>query len=74
MKPIMIAVLLTACVPKPEIRYVPAMCPSVPQCVRPDVKLETNADLARAYTETDAAFNVCKIARDTLQQCLDKQK
>lgn len=74
MKPVFLAVLLAACVPKPEIRYVGVECPPVPQCVRPQAEINTNADLARAYIETDAELEKCTIYRDTLQKCIDRYK
>ena len=51
--------LLAACTPKTVVRYLPPSCPAVPECTR-----------AQAYLQRDAELAQCKIARDTLQQCL----
>lgn len=62
--------LLTACTPKTVVRYLPPSCPAVPECTRAPISLTTNGDLAQAYLQRDAELAQCKIARDTLQQCL----
>lgn len=62
--------LLAACTPKTVVRYLPPSCPAVPECTRATVSLTTNGDLAQAYLQRDAELAQCKIARDTLQQCL----
>ena len=71
-KPIIFTVLLAACATKqPEI--IMTTCPAVPECVRPSITIETNADLVHAYQETDSALVQCKIARDTLASCVKGQ-
>nr|WP_314269800.1 Rz1-like lysis system protein LysC [uncultured Kingella sp.] len=72
MKTVCFAVLLLAACAKPA-PIASASCPQVPQCTRPDLPLETNADLVRAYLATDSALAQCKIARDTLAACLNHQ-
>lgn len=77
MKPValtvLLAALLTACAPKPIVRTVPLRCPPVPACTRAEMPLTTNGELAAAYLQRDSELAQCKIARDTLQTCLDSQ-
>lgn len=73
MKPVIAALAaaaLAACAPV-STRRVAVLCPSVPACVHPAADIQTNADLARAYLDTGAALDACKLARDTLQACID---
>lgn len=68
-KPILVVILLAACAKQAPI-VIKTTCPQVPECVHPNLPLETNADLIRAYQATDSALAQCKIARDTLAVCL----
>ncbi|XXQ68940.1 Rz1-like lysis system protein LysC [Neisseriaceae bacterium B1] len=72
-KTIIAAVLLTACA-KPDPVIIAPACPQVPQCIRPQIAIATNADLIRAYQATDSALAQCTIARDTLAACLKNQE
>ena len=70
------ALLLAACAAKqPETRAArPALllCPAVPECATPSADIRTNGELAGAYLDTSAALDRCRIARDTLQHCIDR--
>lgn len=70
------ALLLAACAAKqPESRTARPtllLCPAVPECAAPDTDIRTNGELARAYLDTSAALERCRIARDTLQHCIDR--
>ena len=68
---IIAAFLLAACTQKTVVRYLPPSCPAVPECTRAPVSIFTNGDLAAAYLQRDAELRQCKIARDTLHQCID---
>jgi hypothetical protein len=69
------ALLLAACAAKqPETRAArPALllCPAVPECATPAADIRTNGELADAYLATAAALEQCRIARNTLQHCID---
>lgn len=76
MKPVALTVLLAAlaaCTNAPTVRYTPLRCPPVPACTRAEMPLTTNGELAAAYLQRDSELAQCKIARDTLQTCLDSQ-
>lgn len=72
-KAIIATVLLAACTAKQPALINVISCPAVPECVRPNIALATNADLVRAYQAADHAFQQCKIARDTLAACVKKE-
>jgi len=67
--PALIALLiLSACqsIPAPSA----PICPQVPECTRPNNPITTQGELVQAYQDTLAAFEQCRIARDTLAACL----
>ncbi|MCG6503504.1 Rz1-like lysis system protein LysC [Kingella sp. SNUBH-2017] len=69
------AVLLAACTARqPENRAARSallLCPNVPECRAPEADIRTNGELADAYLATAAALEQCRIARNTLQHCID---
>lgn len=68
--PALIALLiLSACQSMPE--YTPPICPQVPECTRPSNPITTQGELVQAYQDTLAAFEQCRIARDTLAACIN---
>lgn len=73
---IAVVLLLAACTARqPENRAArPTMllCPNVPECTAPEADIRTNGELARAYLDTAAALEQCRIARNTLQHCIDR--
>lgn len=75
MKPVALTVwmaaALAACTPATVVKYAPLRCPPVPECRRSEMPLTTNGELAAAYLQRDSELAQCKIARDSLQQCLD---
>lgn len=68
MKAIYLSVLLAACTQTLPVSV--GACPVVPECTRPNAPIETNADLVRAYQETDHALQQCTLYRNTLASCL----
>lgn len=48
-------------------------CPTVPPCLWPQATIVTNADLVHELVNGRAAFATCRIARDTLQTCIESQ-
>ncbi|MFC2388436.1 MAG: Rz1-like lysis system protein LysC [Kingella oralis] len=67
--PALIALLiLSACQSVHE--PVELLCPQVPECTRPSNPITTQGELVQAYQDTLAAFEQCRIARDTLAACL----
>lgn len=73
-----VMLMLSACTTKTvtvEVtKYRQLDCPSVPQCIVRNTNIMTNKDLILAYADLKADFNKCKLARDTLQQCIVKSK
>ena len=63
---------LAACSTTPPIEYHAIQCPPVPQCIKPARHINTNAELAQALLRLDAAFDTCKLARDSLQACINQ--
>lgn len=68
MRAIYLTLLLSACTQHAPIALV--SCPAVPECTRPSGAIETQADLVRAYQDTDHALQQCTVYRDTLAACL----
>lgn len=70
------ALLLAACTARqPENRAARPtllLCPNVPECTAPEADIRTNGELADAYLATAAALEQCRIARNTLQYCIDR--
>ena len=65
--------LLPACSIKNKPQANVLHCPTVPPCAWPAATIVTNADLATDLLNGRAAFASCKIARDTLQTCIESQ-
>lgn len=66
--------VLAACqAPKPvtRVQLVPTECPPVQECTIPLAKFTTLGELTQSYVNLENAFMQCKLARDTLQQCVD---
>ncbi|MFV2029809.1 Rz1-like lysis system protein LysC [Neisseria sp. S1] len=68
------AILLSACALRQQPEYQPLKCPPVPECRQPVSEVRTNADLAAALIDTRVALDICKVARDTLQTCINNQE
>lgn len=71
------ALVLSACQsPEPvtRIQFLPTECPPVRECVLPEAKFGTLGELSQSYVTLENEFMQCKLARDTLQQCIDTSR
>ena len=70
-------IVLAACQsPEPvtRIQFMSAECPPVRECTLPEAKFNTLGDLTQSYVALENEFMQCKLARDTLQQCIDTSR
>lgn len=66
---LIVLLILSACQSIPE--PVAPICPQVPECTRPSNPITTQGELVQAYQDTLAAFEQCRIARNTLAACIN---
>lgn len=70
-------IVLSACQsqqPVTRIQFLPTECPPVRECVLPEAKFNTLGELTQSYVNLENEFMQCKLARDTLQQCIDTSR
>lgn len=60
--------------PVTRIQFMPTECPPVHECTLPEAKFNTLGDLTQSYVALENEFMQCKLARDTLQQCIDTSR
>ena len=71
MKPSALIALLVLSACQSIHEPVTPICPQVPECTRPSNPITTQGELVQAYQDTLAAFEQCRIARDTLAACIN---